>query len=258
MQYYVPEDAHAGFPQIVPTWLIVAIACLSSLGFFSRFVSIDSYSMKRLLDYQTTRALASNTLEKGSIGANLRHANHYVHMITEHCQSRDLAPWENWAQWILGQFYSPLMRTQNPVWIVYGGKGDCSERSAVLQDLLWAQGIQSRFIGLGGHVVLEAQSQTETWILDPDYGLAIKTGIDEFENQASGELSGWLVGQGIAPCESLEYEQIVGSKDDNVRLDWNVPLSPRLKKVESLCEIAVWLVPLLCWVWIGWNLRPAQ
>ena len=88
--------------------------------------------------------------------------------------------------------------------------------------------------------------------------LAIKTGIDEFENQASGELSGWLVQQGIAPCESLEYEQIVGSKDDNVRLDWNVPLSPRLKKIESLCEIAVWLVPLLCWIWIGWNLRPAQ
>ncbi|MFM2011507.1 MAG: hypothetical protein RLZZ396_291, partial [Planctomycetota bacterium] len=23
MQYYVPEDAHAEFPQIVPTWLIV-------------------------------------------------------------------------------------------------------------------------------------------------------------------------------------------------------------------------------------------
>ena len=251
MEYYVPEQSHAKSPQIVPTWLIVLFACLSSLGFFSRFASFDSVRIERLLDYRSRRAQLQGALEDV-----LGEANLYVHSITEHCQGRDLAPWENWVQWLMGQFYSPLMRTQNPLWIVSGGKGDCSDRAAVLQDLLLSQGIQSRFIGLGGHVVLEAQNETGNWILDPDYGVVIKTGIDELEGQTTGELSGWLIQNGIAPPESNQYEQIVRSKHDNVRLDWNEPLSPRLKKLESFCELVVWLVPLLCWLWVGWSLRP--
>jgi hypothetical protein len=224
---------------------------MSSLGLLSRFASIDSVQVERLLDYQSRQARLQGAIEDVLCEANL-----YVHSITEHCQGRDLAPWENWAQSLIGQFYSPLMRTQNPVWIVYGGKGDCSERSAVLQDLMLSQGIQSRFIGLGGHVVLEAKNDTGNWILDPDYGVVIKTGIDELEEQATGELSGWLIQNGIAPPESIQYEQIVKSKHDNIRLDWNAPLSPRLKKLESFCELAVWLFPLLCWLWVGWSLRP--
>ncbi|MFM7976533.1 MAG: hypothetical protein ACKO8U_15795, partial [Pirellula sp.] len=85
-----------------------------------------------------------------------------------------------------------------------------------------------------------------------------KTGIDELEGQSTGELSGWLIQNGIAPPESNQYEQIVRSKHDNVRLDWNEPLSPRLKKLESFCELAVWLIPLVCWLWIGWSLRPVD
>jgi hypothetical protein len=184
------------------------------------------------MDYQTRQAQLQGALEDV-----LCEANHYVHSITEHCQGRDLAPWENWEQWLMGQFYAPLMRTQNPRWIVYGGKGDCSERAAVLQDLLISQGIPSRFIGLGGHVVLEAQNEAGNWILDPDYGVVIKTGIDELEGQSTGELSGWLIQNGIAPPESNQYEQIVRSKHDNVRLDWNEPLSPRLKRLECVLVV---------------------
>jgi len=225
------------------------VAFLSSLGAIARFAFLDDRSVERLIDYQSRRVLGTS-----GPGLTLRGATLYVHSITEHCMQRDLTLWENWPQWLLGQFYSPLLRTQNPHWIVSGGRGDCSERAAVLQDLLSAQGIQSRFIGLGGHVVLEAQSPRGAWILDPDYGVSMQTGIAQLQEQALLELEPWLVEQGIDQTKSQQYASLLTSQEDNKVLEWNQPLSPRLKRVENACELAIWLIPMISWLTIFWSM----
>lgn len=253
MQYFVSGDSGASSQGLLPFGLVIALACLSSFGGMTRFLFSDEPSVERLVEYQSQKLF-----EAAENPISLRAATLYVHSITEHCQGRQLELWESWPQWLLGQFYSPLLRTQNPLWIVSGGRGDCSERSAVLQDLLACQGIPSRFVGLGGHVVLEAKSDEETWILDPDYGLSIQSGLEELLGQGEGELAAWLVDQGIVPSKSLEYERMVRTVQDNVALGWNQPLSPRLKSIESLCELGVWVVPLLCWLGIGWNILPGN
>jgi hypothetical protein len=237
----------------MPFAILMAIACLSSLGVSARFWFADGRSLQRLVDYQTVKHLPP-----ASVQQNIRSLTAYVHGLTEHSSGRDLAIWENWTQWLVGQFYSPMLRTQNPRWIVSGGKGDCSERAAVLQDLLGCHGIESRFVGLGGHVVLEAQTETGTWVLDPDYGISMDLGIDQLLRQAPGHVAAKLVGHGMTGTSSIEYEQLIRTEKDNIQLDWNAPLSPRLKRLEDYYEIAFWLVPAVSWLFVAWNIFPSR
>ncbi|MFM8571602.1 MAG: hypothetical protein ACKOAU_08400 [Pirellula sp.] len=255
MQYFVPKSYDQAAARIIPFGFLLLIACLSSIGSLSRFLLSDPQSIERWVDYQTHRLQSYRANGVRELGASLRAANLYVHSITRHAERRDLAIWENWPQWLLGQFYSPLLRTQNPQWIVSGGFGDCSERAAVLQDLLKSHGVDTRFVGLGGHVVLEARGEQGAWILDPDYGVVIDTDLRGLQDQDSGDLTRWLVEQGVAPARSIQYERMVRTSQDNVALGWNEPLSPRLKKIESLCELAIWLAPVFFWVLLGKHLR---
>lgn len=237
--------------RLIPWGMILIIACITSLGGLGRFAFLDDRSVSRLIDYQAHRMQGVSPQGVSLLGANL-----YVHSITEHCPQRDMEAWENWPQWILGQFYSPILRTQNAHWIVSGGRGDCSERAAVLQDLLKAYRVQSRFIGLGGHVVLEAQSQQGTWLLDPDYGVSLSHSIEELASWDANTLAPWLEEQGVPSSKSQEYASLLTTREDNVTLAWGEPLSPRLKRVEAMCELLVWVVPMLCWLAVAWSVFP--
>lgn len=249
MQYFISDEPDRSSGVSFSFRILLMLAFLSSVGAIARFAFQDERSVERIIDYQSRRVQGAS-----GAGLTLRGATLYVHSITEHCMQRDLALWENWPQWLLGQFYSPLLRTQNPHWIVLGGRGDCSERAAVLQDLLSAQGIQSRFIGLGGHVVLEAQSQRGAWVLDPDYGVSMQTGIAQLQERSLSDLEPWLIEQGIDQAKSQQYASLLTSQEDNEVLEWNQPLSPRLKRVEHACELAIWLVPMICWLAILWSM----
>jgi hypothetical protein len=266
MSYFVSENPSGKSARLLPFACFVFLACLSSLGALAPVLFSDLPSIQRLVDYQLHRTVnkapesnapLNNEAESMNAGGmSLRAATLYVHSITDHSQGRDLVLWENWLQWLIGQFYSPLLRTQNTRWIISGGQGDCSERAAVLQDLLKCHGVESRFIGLGGHVVLEARTEQGFWVLDPDYGICFETGIERLEGRAPGELAAWLVEQGLAPKKSFEYERLIKTQQDNVKLDWNHPLSPRLKRIEDLCEWAVWVVPAMCWLCVFWSMQP--
>jgi hypothetical protein len=247
MRYYTSENHLEKPQQLVPFWLLILLACISSLGVSSRFLFADAQSLERLVKYNTKKIFTDAVHAMTPRGATL-----YVHAITEHCHGRDLAIWENWVQWLLGQFYSPLLRTQDPRWIVSGGKGDCSERSALLQDLLKCYGMESRLIGLGGHVVLEVQHDQQAWVLDPDYGISLNSGIENLQTLHLDILVDGLMEQGLTRDESIEYGKLIRTTDNNITLGWNAPLSPRLKQIELWCEIAVWLLPIVCWICVGW------
>ena len=171
-----------------------------------------------------------------------------VHQVVSHDVNREIQPWENWVQWVAGQFYSPLLRTQNPRWIVSGGRGDCSESAAVLQAILIQLGIDSRFVGLGGHVVLEAECQDICHTLDPDYGIVFPCSTEQLSFQLSNPDSGWLHEFGVDEPSAVRYREIVCSREDNIALPWNAPISPRLKVFEDLCAALVWLTPVFAWI----------
>lgn len=64
------------------------------------------------------------------------------------------------------------------------GVGLCSQQSIILSELLKQRGIDTKIVGLNGHVVVTALADNVNqtwWILDPDYGVVIPDSLSEIE-----------------------------------------------------------------------------
>ncbi len=208
----------------------------------------EADNRKRLRDFESYKITEPDQRGNPLAESILIKSNGFVHRNTTHDVTRQIQPSENWIQWIAGQFYSPLLRTQNPKLLAACGRGDCSERAAVLQWLLQRNQIPSRFVGLGGHVVLEAKADGKLWTLDPDYGLVFPVGVQTLSESASIPLQMSLLKAGVDPQRASNYEAILTSPEDNVYLPWNAPLSPRLRSFEELCEWLLWCSPAVAWI----------
>lgn len=65
------------------------------------------------------------------------------------------------------------------------GVGFCSQHALAMEDLLKEKGIDSKVMGLDGHVIVTAQVDKENniwWVFDPDYGVIIKHDMEEIVN----------------------------------------------------------------------------
>lgn len=227
---------------------IAILAIISTLFLLTQTLLGDANNQKRLSlfeSYAIPDVASSGISNTESI---LIKTNDFVHHNTTHDVTRQIHPSENWIQWIAGQFYSPLLRTQNPKLLAAVGRGDCSERAAILQWLLHRNGISSRFVGLGGHVVLEAKADGKLWTLDPDYGLVFPIGVQPLSESASTPLQICLIQAGVDPQRTRNYEAILTSTQDNVYLPWNTPISPRLRAFEELCDWLLWCSPAVAWI----------
>jgi hypothetical protein len=108
----------------------------------------------------------------------------------------------------------------------------------VLQALLFQRGIASRLVGLGGHVVLETQPVNGSpLILDPDYGVEFPGTVAELSaGQRDEEVRRTLASAGFSESQIQLYREILYSQQDNLAIDWNEPLSPRLYWLERMAQ----------------------
>lgn len=163
---------------------------------------------------------------------------------------------ENWIQYVAGWFYSPLRRPQLPFEIEVRGAGICSEACTVLQAHLAEAGISSRFVGLSGHVVLEAEADGQWIYLDPDFGVSAPVSADQMVQAAAEDQPRWqqlrakLSQLGFSPETIANYRHCLATEEDNVTLPVNQPLSPRL---YWFAWFTVRVSPLvaLVFVWLG-------
>ncbi len=223
------------------------LAIISTVLLLSPAWLADAKSKERLSRFEAFSSSQPNIATTTNVETLLVNANSFVFRNTIHDVTRQITPMENWIQWMAGQFYSPLLRTQNPKLLASVGRGDCSERAAVLQWLLQRNGVSSRFVGLGGHVVLEARNEGKLWTLDPDYGLVFPLAVQALSREASLPLRMSLLQAGVDPKSTLNYEAILSTTHDNVYLPWDTPLSPRLRAFEELCEWLLWCSPIVAW-----------
>ena len=185
-----------------------------------------------------------------------------VHTLTEHRVDRRIGIWENWIQWTLGQIHPPLLRTQDVVRILEVGHGDCSERVAVLQHLVRRSRLNTRIVGLGGHVVLEVQANGKWYTADPDYGVVYIGTVDKLATSSPRFLEKPLFRNGEQRDIVERYVSLLQSTEDNVPMPLNSPISPRLYRVEQLSFFMVIAIP--CFLWMLWGLmrwnspRPAK
>jgi len=175
---------------------------------------------------------------------DLQEATEKVFYGTQHESVRRIRFHENWVQWLAGFAYEPLQRTQNTDLLIDGQFAECSERSQILKTIVEECGYPCRFIGLGGHVVVEVAIDNDWCVADPEFGITFSSNaykLQQKSQQASVEVA--LSLRGVSEEQIEDYVRILQSEEDNVTLPIGEPLSPRLKVLEEVCMWLSWLLP---------------
>ena len=175
----------------------------------------------------------------------LSDAVNQVHAATVHADDRRITVSESWVQYLAGLFYRPLLRTQRTERLLAGRVGNCSERAQILKSICESAGYQTRFCGLNGHVVLEVKKDGEWYTLDPDYGVTFPMPMRSLaHHENTAVVRRQLARSGHDSATIDEYLRILHSTNDNVVLGMGVPLSPRLYRIEQICDWLSWIIPL--------------
>lgn len=180
---------------------------------------------------------------------DLNKATLVVHQSTSHNSTRLIGWHENWVQWIAGFAYAPLRRTQNTDLLIAGQNAECSERAQILKTMAEEFGQQCRFVGLGGHVVLEVATESDWQVADPEFGLTFPVNTTRLADECQqSSIEQALRSRDVNEEQIANYVQIIQSQDDNVRLPIGESLSPRLKLAEEACAWLAWIIPIACYV----------
>lgn len=227
-------------------WILIGVSVATSLGAIAPWWSQSSDGLSRKVAVRSF----SEDFESATYYPIFR-ACRLIHALTEHTVDRQIGIEENWLQWSLGQFYPPLLRTQDAERILEQGKGDCSERVAVLQWLVRRSRLDTRIVGLGGHVVLEIHANGTWYTADPDYGIVYLGRVEELSTSSPAYLAKPLIRTGT-PSEVIDrYATLLTSVEDNLVMPLNSPISPRLHWVEKLCFFFVNAIPCALWILCG-------
>jgi hypothetical protein len=179
---------------------------------------------------------------------DLQEATEKIFLGTQHESVRRITFHENWVQWLAGFAYEPLQRTQNTDLLIDGQIAECSERSQILKTLAEECGYPCRFVGLGGHVVVEVAMEHDWCVADPEFGLTFSSNaytLSQKSQQALIEVA--LSSRGVSDEQIENYLRILQSEEDNTTLTIGEPLSPRLKLAEEVCMWLSWLLPMACY-----------
>jgi hypothetical protein len=88
---------------------------------------------------------------------------------------------ENWILWLRSQFVVQHEWVNTNKAIRLGG-GFCSQHAIVLDNLLDEQGIESRILSLGGHVINEILINGKWKVHDSNYNIVFDKSLNELEN----------------------------------------------------------------------------
>jgi len=132
------------------------------------------------------------------------------------------------------------------------GVGLCSQYAIVIVQILKEKGINSKIIGLDGHVVAIAQVDSikdQWWVLDPDYGVVVPNNMFEIENNPS-LISSYYKQKGYTMKQINLLIDIFGSNGNKI-VNGVTEYDSRIKSyslryyIESLVYPLKWLLPLL-------------
>jgi len=105
-------------------------------------------------------------------------------------------------------------------------------------------GLEARFIALGGHVVAEVLTDQGWRVTDPDYGVTFEAGIAELQEESSAAaIMEEVSRRGYPDSVIARYVDYYQSADNNIVLEPGVPASPDLYRMERVAEWFKWIVP---------------
>jgi hypothetical protein len=129
------------------------------------------------------------------------------------------------------------------------GVGLCSQHAIILVELLQLKGIPAQVVGLGGHVVVQAEADAaagEWWILDADYGVIIPDSIQTVQDDPTFVIAYYLQA-GYSSKTAAEMKKYYTAEGNQL-----FPLGsgvrgfyPRRCLLEQLADVLIWVIPLI-------------
>lgn len=170
--------------------------------------------------------------------------------------------WENYWLWLMSHVKPKRFRYyefMNPRQAVERGVGLCSQQALILEQLLEERGIRGEMVGLEGHVVVAAHlridaGETEEWLLDPDYGVAIPHSLAVIERHPDLIRRHYLE-RGYSEKQADTLAAIYGP-ENNLRFESVRDWHRHKYDFERASYAAKWAVPLLMMLpWAVWKGR---
>ena len=216
-------------------------------------IRYNVFNKNEIIEGYHTKIKSSDELNiaisKKSEDFNLEKMNNLIFESIQHSDKREILFFENWSQWILSKIYNPLKKTQDAILIVDSGMGICSEVATVMKKIALTNNLNSRIIGLNGHVLIEVYIDDKWYLADPDYGFIFDSSYEQILSldnvQIKSLISKKLSSRGFNDKFTDTYFNIFTSIDDNIILSEGEFLSHRLYFLEMTLKSFNWFFTLI-------------
>ena len=216
-------------------------------------IRYNVYNKNEIIEGYHTKIKSSDELNiaisKKSEDFNLEKMNNLIFESIQHSDKREILFFENWSQWILSKIYNHLKKTQDATLIVDSGMGICSEVVTVMKKIALTNNLNSRIIGLNGHVLIEVYIDDKWYLADPDYGFIFDSSYEQILSldnvQIKSLISKKLSSRGFNDKFTDTYFNIFTSIDDNIILSEGEFLSQRLYFLEMTLKSFNWFFTLI-------------
>ncbi len=155
---------------------------------------------------------------------------------------------ENWLLWIYSQSLGRYEWTNTKKAVRLGG-GFCSQHAIVFNNILRDQNMESRIIGLNGHIVNEVFVGGEWKVYDPTFNIVFEASLKKLEDNPEIVYHAYRM-VGRTHEEAKYLQKIFASHEDN----WHFPTSKHYDVKKYIIEVfslyAIWCIPIL-FIFVG-------
>jgi hypothetical protein len=151
--------------------------------------------------------------------------------------------YENWILWIYSQYMGKYEWTDTKKAVRLGG-GFCSQHAIVFNNILREQNIESRILGLNGHVLNEVLIDRKWRVYDPDFNVIFEESIKVLEDNSDKVYQAYRRA-GRTHEESKYLEKIFASHEDNWHFRTSKDYAIKTYIIETGSFYFIWIIPAM-------------
>lgn len=159
---------------------------------------------------------------------------------------------ENWILWIYSNIKDDYEWSDTKRAVRLGG-GYCSQHAIVFNNLLREQDIESRILGLQGHVVNEVLVNGGWKVYDSDYNVVFDATLQDLENDPYPVYQAYI-GLGASDDTAKLFQEAFATEADNFRYKKTRAYREEKYHIEVAALYLVWVIPVFL-ILVGIRLR---
>jgi hypothetical protein len=241
----------------------LALFVINIIGLFN-YTTIDGDEIENISDHP--RTVSEQEFWANAYKRDGESIKDYVARLTALVDNRMIAVdpqyakptfFENWILWFRAQRvgYHEWLDSRRTVRL---GGGYCSQHAILLDNLLDEQGIESRILGLGGHVINEVLIDNKWKVYDSNYNVVFDESLNELENHPQHVYEGYL-NAGYTESTARNWQEVYGSAENNFHFRNSQSYSSTIYLIfEKLALKLIWYIPafllvtgLIARLWLG-------